>query len=513
MLSAEITKAYQRTLLMFIAKLVNNIFFILIVGFIFTSFPQASFSKSSNLQASNAKTSKTTNLKSNSKLSKKLKAIIKKHGFKQSSLGIIISDSSFKEIYSLQADRLFTPASLMKIASLSAFYYYYPQDFRFQTQLLSSAPIQKTILQGDLFFKGGGDPSFTSEDLWNLVNVFSRSGIKKIQGNIVIDNSLYKKRIYMLPFFNQRSYTAPAIASSFNWNSVVFWIRPASQAGKPAQIYTDPENSFVKIVNRVQTTASNKKSNIVIKRIKQSSKGEVFRISGSIALHKKEMVKYSNIQNPSFYTGHNILNFLKQRGIELTGQVQLGSCSNCRALAQVQSKPLNFQTYNMMKYSNNLVARMLTTYLPILKGAPQADLNQGVELINDYLKNVAGLKGYKFVEPSGLNRKNKFSTRHFLKLLQKDSKHFYQPEMFSSYPLAGSSGTLKNRFKNRSKNKSQPVHIRAKTGFLSGISSLAGTAHYKNKTLNFVFMFNGSVKKSYIAKNLFDELILSAISE
>lgn len=449
---------------------------------------------------------KPSHLVKSARLTKNIDRLIKSYGVSKSSLGILITDKSFKNIYQLNENKLFIPASLTKVASLSAFYHYYPHHFTFKSMLASLAEIKNNQLNGDIVFKGGGDPSFTSQDLWNLVNVFTRTGIKKINGDIIIDNSLYKKPYYKLAY-TDRSYTATVSPSSFNWNSVTFWIRPGDKAGSQARIFTDPKNTFIKIINKVKTVTSKKKSKVFLKRTKYSAQGETFVLSGSISVHSKELVKYSNVQQPSLYLGYNILNFLKQRGIAVTGTVKTGKCSSCKVLAKVDSKPFKFQAHNMMKYSNNFVARMLTSHLPLVSGAKKGDLYNGIKLINKYLKNTVGLKGYSFVEPSGLDRSNKFSPNHFKKILEQDRSHFYQAEIFSSYPLVDGQGTLKNRFKN----KNNKVNIRAKTGLLSGVAALLGHAELNKKEIIFVFLFNGSAKKSYKAKTLFDKIILKTL--
>ncbi len=443
----------------------------------------------------------------NDQLYKDINSLIKKKGLEPTSLGfsIVKKNPTNKEkiLYQLNAGRLFIPASLTKIATLSSFYYYYPSYFKFKTSFLSSATIKnKTKLDGDLFLKAGGDPSFTSESLWNLVNNFVRLGIKEIKGDIVIDDTIYKKS-YFLPY-TDRSYAAPVSAASFNWNTVAFWVRPGQKLNSPAQINVDPENTFIKVINKVKTVSKNK-NRIYLKRIKYSSKGETFILQGTIYHKSKEIVKYSNIQSPLFWLGHNVKLFLKQRGILVRGNIRKGSCSSCKTLVSFESQPFAFHSHNMMKYSNNFVTRMLTTHLPLNRGGREGDLNKGIRLINKYLRNEVGLTDYKLFEPSGLSRKNRFSAKHFQRLLLKDSSHFYNPEMLSSYPIAGGVGTLKDRFKN----KSSHFSIRAKTGSISGVLGLSGYAvTSKNQKIIFTFLYNGSPQKVNQARELFDDVVV-----
>ena len=441
-------------------------------------------------------------------LAQSIEESIRVKGLNKSSLGLVASkiqpDNKVIPLYSLNGNRLFIPASLVKIATLSALYSHYPPFYTLKTSFISSSPINKAVLQGDLVLKGGGDSSFTSESLWNLVNTFTRSGIKEIKGNILIDDSLYTKEP-SLPY-SERSYLAPASASSFNWNSVAFYIRPGKTLKSPAFVFTDPENLYIEVINKVITGGKNK---IRIKRKMSSSTKEVFVIKGTIDIAEEEIVKYRNIVQPALWLGWNTYAFLNQRGIKVLGEVKKGACSgSCKSLAEWESKPLSFHSYNLMKYSNNFVARMLVSHLPLLKGKKKGDLKQGLEWVKTHLKEKEGIKNFWLEEPSGLSRNNQFSPKDLQKILINSRKSFYSAEILSSYPLAGGKGTLRKRFKDLSS-----PFVRAKTGSLSGVLGLAGLAGSSKEegTYAFVFIFNGKAKKNHKAQQLFDEIILSLL--
>ena len=436
---------------------------------------------------------------------------IKAKGLKKSSLGLVVSkiqtNNTVISLYSLNGNRLFIPASLVKIAILPALYYYYPLSYTFKTSFVSSAGIKKGVLQGDLVIKGGGDSSFTSESLWNLVNALTRSGLTEIQGDLLIDDSLYKKEP-ALPY-SERSYLAPSSSSSFNWNSVAFYIRPAKTLKSPALVFIDPKNSYIKIINKAITGGTN---NILIQRQSTSPTKEIFVVKGEIDINKKEILQYRNISQPALWLGYNVLSFLKQRGIKVSGQVKRGACfSSCKNLAEWESQPLAFHSYNLMKYSNNFVARMLVSHLPLLDKKEKGDLKQGMQKIRHYLKHKEGITNFRLKEPSGLNRNNRLTPKDLQKILIHSLKKFYSAEMFFSYPLARGKGTLNKRLKALP----QSSFVRAKTGSLYGVLGLAGWAagsSKKKENYVFVFMFNGKESKSREAQELFDEIILSLLN-
>ena len=81
--------------------------------------------------------------------------------------------------------------------------------------------------------------------------------------------------------------------------------------------------------------------------------------------------------------------------------------------------------------------------------------------------------------------------------------------MFFSYPLARGKGTLSKRF-NQLK---ASTYVRAKTGSLYGVLSLAGWAGNKNNKYVFVFIFNGKAHKSLKAQKLFDQTLIKLIQD
>lgn len=435
-------------------------------------------------------------------LSSQIDRLITKHKLNKSQLGLVIlkrADSHYDTVYKLNDKKLFTPASLTKIATLSASYHYYPRDFKFKSELLLSGHIQDQKAKGDLYFKGGGDPSFTTENLHILISDFVRkTGVNHIEGDIVIDNSLFQKNYFLSHKVD--SYEAPVSSASFNWNSVAFYVEP-TQNKSLARVTLSPKNTFIGVVNKVQTNLG-KKSRISVKRIKQSSQREVFQLEGFIGDQSKEKIVYSNIQAPSFWLGHNIKSFLNKEGVTVKGRIKKGSCSSCKSMAYFENRTLKFHAHNMMKYSNNFVARMLALNLPLTQNFQKGSLQKGVSFINKYLKNIVKLKGFRFVEPSGLDTRNKFSPHHFQKILLKDFSSFYDKEIFTAYPIVGEEGTFQ-------RDALKGLNIRAKTGTLYKASALSGYAiNSSHEQFVFTFIFNGPHSKTELAREFFDKILL-----
>jgi D-alanyl-D-alanine carboxypeptidase/D-alanyl-D-alanine-endopeptidase (penicillin-binding protein 4) len=114
-------------------------------------------------------------------------------------------------------------------------------------------------------------------------------------------------------------------------------------------------------------------------------------------------------------------------------------------------------------------------------------------------------RNYRIVDGSGVSHYNLVSTE----LLNAVLKYFYlhQTELYKtlsqSFPLAGVDGTLKRRMKNTLAEN----NVRAKTGTISGVSSLSGYVTTKSKhQLSFSLMIQNHVRKTYRAVYFLDKI-------
>ncbi|MNS85850.1 D-alanyl-D-alanine carboxypeptidase DacC precursor [compost metagenome] len=127
-------------------------------------------------------------------------------------------------------------------------------------------------------------------------------------------------------------------------------------------------------------------------------------------------------------------------------------------------------------------------------------------MINDHMVSLQLPKDQYVIEnPSGLTRDNRMSSFAMWKVLQHLRKDFQvQPEFLSSLPIAGIDGTLKRRMKDSQAER----WVRAKTGSLNGVVSLAGYAGLQDgRVVTFSFIYNGSTDEAKI-RAFFDQLLI-----
>lgn len=489
------------------------------MGLLFVSLQAAAPQAAWSAAAGNSKVSLQDSL------AVRLESQVMRAGFKKNEVGIWISDGS-STIYAHHADKKFIPASLSKIPTAAAALSILPQGHKFKTTLVvgpgnasvaSNLTVPSGTLKGPLYLVGGGDPSFVSETIWFLVNEFTRTGVKEVDGDLVVDDSRFDSIRFGEDRQSQRvdrAYDAPLGAMSLNWNSVTAWVRPAAKAGEPAQIVMDVASPFVRLQNRTKTGKAGHGFSISIERLKSDTpeNGETYLATGSIGLNHPEKAIYKSIRDPATWTAQSVKMFFEARGIKIKGSVRQGLApKDGLVLATADSKALPLIVSDMMKWSNNYVADMLVKNLAAETGERPATTSHGIKQVRQYIEKAAGLKGsdFEFINGAGFTRENSFTPSQLgavLSAVRNDFRIF--PEFLASLPIAGVDGTLRSRFRGLE----GAGWVRAKSGLLNGAIGLAGYAgDDAGRIYTFVLLFNGPTGKEDSARMLFDRLATTLV--
>lgn len=187
---------------------------------------------------------------------------------------------------------------------------------------------------------------------------------------------------------------------------------------------------------------------------------------------------------------------LKRRNISLSGQIGTAVCPTDAILVAEKSNVLKNILYRMMKQSDNQYAEAVYHHV--------GSLSREVHGI----KKMIQLLGYNYgdyiiYDGSGLSHDNRVSPELEISFLKfaKEQDSIYSV-LYEVLPIAGVDGTLSSRM------GEYPTHknVRAKTGTLNGVITLAGYCKsYNQHDLIFCIMLN-DIKSSVTAKALEDEL-------
>ncbi len=138
-----------------------------------------------------------------------------------------------------QDDLALVPASTTKVVSTYALLKTLKPDFTLETEVWGD--LQAGVVQGDLTFKGGGDPLLISERVWLLVQALKKLGLQRITGGIRLDQSAFDAQKEPQGWENTTADTLPPVlALSVNFNR--------DETGK---LLADPERQSREVIQRI----------------------------------------------------------------------------------------------------------------------------------------------------------------------------------------------------------------------------------------------------------------------
>lgn len=169
---------------------------------------------------------------------------------------------------------------------------------------------------------------------------------------------------------------------------------------------------------------------------------------------------------------------LAKEGIKVLGKNGLQRAvvpDNAKILSTKKSMPLNEIYIPFMKLSNNGHAEMLVKEMGrVEKG--EGSWNAGLAVMSETLAGLGISKDTVLLrDGSGMSHKNLVSSETFTTLLVRARDETWYPAFRESLPLAGEAdrmvgGTLRNRMKG----DSTKGNVAAKTGSITGVSTLSG---------------------------------------
>lgn len=194
-------------------------------------------------------------------------------------------------------------------------------------------------------------------------------------------------------------------------------------------------------------------------------------------------------KQPAAAAARRLRKMLVARRVRIGGGLKRGRApSRSYAVANEWSPPLYKVVYRMDRESDNFVGEMLAKTTGRERGRG-GSTPAGARVGASELAS-AGVAPSRFVlvDGSGLSRSNRLAPSALVSLLSYAYLEDWGYRLEASLPLAGEEGTLKDRMRGTA----AAGNVRAKTGTLKGVSTLAGYAESRAGTLfAFAVMVNG----------------------
>ena len=492
----------------------------------------------SNAFAQTAATTQKTSLET------QINLILDQSKFAPAQWGVRVITVDNHVVYERNADKLFMPASNMKLYTTAATLDAFGPTRTFRTSVYAMVKPDGNTVKGDVILYGRGDPNLSARFELNsegkpnpidnylaadkipaiekLADQMQARGIKNINGDVIADDSYFATDAFGagwewddLMFY----YGAPVSALTVNDNVVTFTVRPAMKAGAPPMVQMQPNNSYVRIINNA-TTGNGKdgKTHLGANRNLNANEVEFF---GNIPSGAKDFSVDISVHDPAALAANLLKEALQRRGIKIKGTVKRLTALNRVAqpfeatklneIAFVESQPLSVLLKVINKPSQNLHTELMLRQIgenSALRelddyGRPKTSDSRGIEALRQFLiKAGVDVTSLSLRDGSGLARQNLISPRSTSQLLLYMSKHPQFSVYRDSLPVAGD-GTLSRRLKGTA----AEGKVQAKTGSLSFVRALSGyVTTKKNQTLIFSFYGNNYTGAGGDVTGVFDQL-------
>ncbi len=416
-------------------------------------------------------------------------------GVQRATWGIVVHSLDRNErVFDLNPRTLLVPASAVKLVSLATAVDAVGWNFRFETTVRATAPLVDGTLQGDLLIVGSGDPSIGGrggQELSVWVDALKALGLRRIEGRIIgDDDAIEEPRPQLAWAWDDLGYSTGVLFGALNLaeNRMTVTVNPASSTSDRPTLSVDPSASSRPLRNRTATGAPG--SSVLI--WPEQRPGEPFlTIAGSVPAGSPPTQLSISAGNPTFWFASGLRDALLSGGIEVTGEAydiddvaKRPEWEGATVLYRYRSPSLAEIAQPLLKDSINLYGEAVLRLNADRGALPTNDL--ALEGLHTRLA-AWGIPpdAWQVIDGSGLSRRNAGAPETLVAVLQR----MYDPSGASPWmtglPVAGRDGTLAGRM------KGTPAegNVRAKTGTMSNIRTLAGYVHTRDgEALAFAIM-------------------------
>jgi D-alanyl-D-alanine carboxypeptidase/D-alanyl-D-alanine-endopeptidase (penicillin-binding protein 4) len=487
--------------------------------------------------------------------------------------GIAVVGMDGAPIYLRNEGELFQPASNAKLFTTAAAMALLGPERRFETRVVAKGRfLRPGTWGGDLYLVGDGDANLSGREIpyvepkdrpkalpgaplvevnalrhiEELADQVVRSGIKRVDGNVIGDDTLFPRDPYPEDWAVDDvmwGYGAPVSALVVNDNQMKVTVTPGAREGMPATVKFDPAVRFYEVRGYVQTTKVGSGRWVNFSREPGS---RMFDISGSIAAGSQPESEEVAVSEPALFAAEALKRALEAKGVVVAGRagerrleqlpvrgfvaetrepidgLKYGNYSGyrlqsqfCFASAQCatadgrvvashESPRVAEDVVVTNKVSQNLHAELMLHQLAVAYGK-NGSTAQGARVVRQFLLN-AGVDGDDFVffDGSGLSGHDLVTPRAVVRLLQYAAGQPWFVEWKQSLPVGGVDGSLESRFGEAAIDGK----VFAKTGTTGEARALSGYLECASgRTVMFSILVNNHAPHTSVDREVMDRIV------
>jgi len=424
------------------------------------------------------------------KLSNYISTIKNDNKLKGSLFSIKVTDcASGKTIFSQNSDLRMVPASIQKTITTGVALEKLGNNYTYTTSIYYDGEIKDSVLTGNIYIEGGGDPSLGSpnftgtvtDSIFNKIsNALVNKGICTIKGEIIVKsdyyNCHYSTEEYIHPTWEWEdigSYYGTALRG-FNFHENYFTTHITCNSATNINTYADmPYPMSPDILYDLSIIHKDSVAELLAVSSPLSSP---YIIRGKIPANGKETKIDAALQHPGDAFIFWLRSYLMSKGINVDNQIQQEKPEK-HLLAEIKSPPLSEIAMHTNYTSSNLYADALFKGMAKEKNG-KCTFDESAKTMEEYLKAM-GLKtsGIRLVDGSGLSRHNYITADfmcEYLRKIKQTNKNFHH-----SLPYPGADKSTLKYFMSGYKNK-RSNSIFLKSGSMTGVVNYAGYITGKN---------------------------------
>jgi D-alanyl-D-alanine carboxypeptidase/D-alanyl-D-alanine-endopeptidase (penicillin-binding protein 4) len=400
--------------------------------------------------------------------------------FSRALWGVVVQSLDNGEVlYRRNAERLFMPASNMKLVTAAAALVHLGADFRYRTPVLARGAHRGDTLSGDLVIVGRGDPTLSQHvaggtDILASLRPWADSirarGLRTVTGRVVGDGSWFTDPPIGQGWawdYLDASYAAPVGALQFNEGFAVLSVTPGDSAGAPARAAFLPSSTPLRLFGSVTTAPPD--SDVARVDVARAPFTDSVTVGGRLSARRVPLRVELAVLDPARYFEAALTQVLREAGIQVLGQAA-AAATPAETLFVWTSPALRDILPPFLKPSQNQIGEtLLRTLGGVTRG--QASVDSGRAAVREALQGFGVADdAYVVADGSGLSRYDYVAPETLARILVAMARRPDFDVFHQALPIAGVDGTIASRMRGTA----AANNVHAKTGSIANVRSLSG---------------------------------------
>jgi D-alanyl-D-alanine carboxypeptidase/D-alanyl-D-alanine-endopeptidase (penicillin-binding protein 4) len=428
--------------------------------------------------------------KSLNSIDKAVQQLVQDAQMQNASLSFYVYDVDTKKVVSEhQPKTSLVTASTMKVVTTATALELMGSYHKFETKIQYDGTLNSStgVLKGNVYIKGGGDPTLgskyytadTVDIMQSWVKALHEAGIKKIEGRVIGDASYFGDE-YVPPtwgWIDMGNYYGAGVSGLTIYDNILkVWFDVGDNVNDSSTVTCyEPYSPDIFIDNRVRAGAITGDEAYMY-----GAPYEGYRlIKGRLPKGAKDFEIRGAIHEPDYVAAYEFQHKIIQSGIAISGQattirrLQLHGAvpmSKRTDVLSISSPALSSIVYWTNLISNNLFAEHLLKHIGMHQYKDPSVYSSTLAIEKYWRSKGVEMTGFYMNDGSGLSRANAISAQHLTEILVQMRNSKFWGSFESSLPVAAKTGTLKNI----GKGTKIQGNLKAKSGTMTRVKSYAG---------------------------------------